>query len=91
MHEKNIMHRDLKPENLVFRKANDTTSIIIADFGLATDINEANFIFSRCGTPGYVAPEVINLRSLSAKYGYACDLFSAGCIFYLLLTKIPLF
>lgn len=47
-------------------------------------------MFVRCGTPGYVAPEVVNLKDLKAKYQPICDLFSVGVIFHLLaLRKSP--
>ena len=54
MHEKDIMHRDLKPENILLRKEGDY-DCVIADFGLAQKYQE-DFMFVRCGTPGYVAP-----------------------------------
>lgn len=85
MHSKNIMHRDLKPENLLFRKSGDW-DCIIADFGLAEFSDEAEYLFVRCGTPGYVAPEVINIKDMTKKYDPICDIFSLGLIFYLLLT-----
>jgi serine/threonine protein kinase len=53
------MHRDLKPENLILQK-DDSLDIKLADFGLAEHINKNNQIFVRCGTPGYVAPEVLH-------------------------------
>ena len=55
MHSKDLMHRDLKPENLLFRKTGDW-DCVIADFGLAEFSNENEYLFVRCGTPGYVAP-----------------------------------
>ena len=84
MHGKNIMHRDLKPENLLFRKTGDW-DCVIADFGLAEFSDEAEYLFVRCGTPGYVAPEVINIKDMTTKYKPICDIFSLGLIFYLLL------
>ena len=39
----------------------------------------------RCGTPGYVAPEVINIKDMKTKDSCACDIFSLGLIFHLLL------
>lgn len=45
----------------------------------------------RCGTPGFVAPEVVNIRDMKAKYDPICDVFSAGLIFYLLLSGKPAF
>lgn len=55
MHQKNIMHRDLKPENILLRDEFDF-DCVIGDFGLATYANAKEYIFKRCGTPGYVAP-----------------------------------
>jgi calcium-dependent protein kinase len=39
----------------------------------------------RCGTPGYVAPEIINIKDMRTKYSPSCDIFSLGLIFHLLL------
>lgn len=55
MHSKSIMHRDLKPENILFRKEEDY-DCVIADYGLAEFSNAKEYLFVRCGTPGYVAP-----------------------------------
>lgn len=81
MHSKNIMHRDLKPENILFRKENDY-DCVVADYGLAEFSNEEKYLFVRCGTPGYVAPEVINIRDMSTKYSPICDMFSLGLIYH---------
>lgn len=60
------MHRDIKPENILFHKKNSldegdgSTGLKIVDFGLATFQHEKTIIFTKCGTPGFVAPEVIN-------------------------------
>lgn len=42
-------------------------------------------MFVRCGTPGYVAPEVVNIKDMNVKYEAICDVFSLGLIFYILL------
>jgi len=89
MHSQNIMHRDLKPENILLRKDNDY-DCVIADFGLSESAANDPYLFVRCGTPGYVAPEVVNLRDIHARYNPLCDLFSVGVIFHLLaLRKSP--
>jgi len=63
LNEKNIIHRDLKPENLLLKNKNNDYDIVIADFGLATKLdNHKEIIFKRCGTPGFVAPEVLLYR-----------------------------
>lgn len=60
---KNIIHRDLKPENLLLKNKDNDYEIVIADFGLATVLDEPEkIIFKRCGTPGFVAPEVLNFK-----------------------------
>ena len=85
MHDHDIMHRDLKPENILLRKEGDY-DCVIADFGLAQAGHE-DFMFVRCGTPGYVAPEIVNLKDTKIKYGCICDLFSVGVIFHLLVLR----
>ena len=54
-----IMHRDLKPENLILTN-HASEKIVLIDFGLAEDIDSPGYLFPRCGTPGYVAPEIAN-------------------------------
>ncbi|CAK75077.1 unnamed protein product (macronuclear) [Paramecium tetraurelia] len=91
IHEKGLMHRDLKLENILFRQPDNFNSVVIADFGLATYVDHTPYIFTRCGTPGFVAPEVINLQNDTQTYGVICDMFSLGVIFYILTTGQPAF
>ena len=68
------MHRDIKPDNILFREGIKTVEdICLADLGLAAMVKEKNYLFTkyylmkldflyRCGTPGYVAPEIINMK-----------------------------
>ena len=53
------MHRDLKPENLLLKTKKNDHDIVVADFGLATVTTLKDILFKRCGTPGFVAPEVL--------------------------------
>lgn len=48
-------------------RTKDSLDLVIADFGLATWADEPEYLFVRCGTPGYVAPEIINLKNLKTK------------------------
>lgn len=80
------MHRDLKPENLLLKSKQADFDIVLADFGLATFISDPNILFRRCGTPGFVAPEVLSYKEGDPIYNEKCDIFSAGVIFYLTLT-----
>lgn len=82
-HDRKIMHRDLKPENLIIKDKNNLYDLKLIDFGLASFSNVDQYLFQRCGTPGYVAPEVINNRD-DEKYDEKVDIFSAGVIFYVL-------
>lgn len=90
LHSHRIIHRDLKPDNLMFANKQDPSSLVLVDFGLAIYETEPKFLFPKCGTPGYVAPEVLQSR-MDFKYNCKADLFSVGCIFYKLLTGINLF
>lgn len=81
IHPMKIMHRDIKPENLIFRDENGL-ELVLADFGLAEFSNQTEFMFRKCGTPGYVAPEVL----ADTNYDMKCDMFSAGCILYILFN-----
>ena len=78
IHNMNVTHRDLKPENIIMRNANDEIDVVLIDLGFATHIDNINRLFACCGTPGYVAPEVL------ARLPYDCkaDVYSAGLIFY---------
>lgn len=90
MAEKRIMHRDLKPDNMILKEKNklESCTLKLVDFGLATQCDVPEYLFKRCGTPGFVAPEVINAPSNeNIHYDPKCDVFSAGVIFYILLTE----
>lgn len=88
-HGKNIVHRDLKPENILLKSKDDDTSIKLADMGFAKILTRPNQLMTTpCGTPGYVAPEVIGTNP---SYGPKCDVWSLGVIFYILLCGYPPF
>ena len=89
MHQHRIMHRDLKPENIMLRNPFSLDSVIV-DFGLACHADDEKYLFYRCGTPGYVAPEIIAL-SENGHVEPECDIFSVGVIFHILLVKKPIF
>ncbi|EAS05273.2 Serine/Threonine kinase domain protein (macronuclear) [Tetrahymena thermophila SB210] len=90
LHSQNIMHRDLKPENILMR-SKESLDLVIGDFGLAQKADAKKYLYLKCGTPGYVAPEVINLKEEQTQYDTQCDIFSAGAIFYKLCVHKPLF
>jgi len=87
LHAKGIVHRDLKPENLLLNSPTDAT-IKVADFGLSRVISSGDVMKTACGTPGYVAPEVLKNKGYDSG---AVDMWSAGVILYILLCGFPPF
>jgi serine/threonine protein kinase len=88
LHEKNIVHRDLKPENILLDSPSPDAKIKIADFGLARMMKKDDIMKTACGTPGYVAPEVLKNKGYDSG---AVDMWSVGVILYILLCGFPPF
>ncbi|OBA19322.1 Pkinase-domain-containing protein [Metschnikowia bicuspidata var. bicuspidata NRRL YB-4993] len=104
LHGKNIIHRDIKPENILLditpRSASNSNQtgpwdddeydvrVKIADFGLAKFIGELKFTNTLCGTPAYVAPEVLNNNQ---NYTTKVDIWLAGVLLYVCLCGFPPF
>ena len=86
-HGKNIVHRDLKPENLLYSDASDAAKLKLADFGLAQMVKPDEMLHHACGTPGYIAPEIL----CGTAYGSAVDMWSLGVILYILICGFPPF
>lgn len=90
IHSKNIVHRDLKPENILL---DDSYNVKLSDFGFAQIIAEDNELTDLCGTPGYLAPEVlkVSLYDDAPGYGKAVDMWACGVIMYTMLDGCPPF
>ncbi|KAK2718492.1 serine/threonine-protein kinase PLK1-like [Artemia franciscana] len=84
LHDNKIIHRDLKLGNLFL---NDEMEIKIGDFGLATNVVGGERKKTLCGTPNYIAPEVLNKKG----HSFEVDVWSIGCIMYTLLVGRPPF
>lgn len=78
LRKKNILHRDLKPHNLLISEDN---TLKISDFGLSTILENDKMTETFCGSPLYMAPEVL----MSNIYGVKSDLWSIGIIMYQLV------
>jgi serine/threonine-protein kinase Chk2 len=87
-HERGIVHRDIKPENILLEDKELTVKL--ADFGLAKIIGEESFTTTLCGTPSYVAPEILQ-SSNHRRYTRAVDVWSLGVVLYICLCGFPPF
>jgi len=86
LHDEGICHRDLKPENLLCSGEGNGEyqpfRVVIADFGLSKVFDGGEQLETSCGTPDYVAPEVITAEG---SYDKSVDMWSVGVITYVLL------
>jgi serine/threonine protein kinase len=80
-HNQKVAHRDLKPENILVRRTpTGRYRVKLIDWGLATLMGDKK-AERICGTPEYVAPEVLN-----GSYTISCDMWSVGAIAFVMLT-----
>lgn len=81
IHYKGYMHRDLKPSNICFKEKTGF-QVKIIDFGFVEYLDCFHFAIKKCGTPGYLAPEIF----ISDHYDEKIDIYSLGIILVVLLS-----
>jgi len=89
-HQKNIVHRDLKPENILL---DDNFNVKLTDFGFARVLKPGEKLTDLCGTPGYLASEMLRCNMYENEPGYdtKVDMWACGVIMYTLLVGCPPF
>ena len=81
-HIRHIAHCDMKPKNLLLMSDDNDSYIKLADFGFSARVHEPKSLSKQCGTPFFVAPEIL----LRKGYDQQSDMWSVGCIIFLLLS-----
>ena len=87
LHTRGVVHRDIKPENILMTDADSDTHIKLIDFGFAKHVVDLKGDRTLCGTPDYIAPEILKREP----YGAVVDVWSCGVIVYILLGGYPPF
>lgn len=84
IHTQNIVHRDIKLDNILIDLNNN---IKICDFGVGKQLKKAEVMYDQCGTPAYIAPEILINKGYE---GFGVDIWSAGVVLYTMLSgKVP--
>ena len=84
IHSKNIVHRDIKLENILIDLNN---RVKICDFGIGVILNsEDELLYDQCGTPMYMAPEIILCSKKKGYKGFPVDIWSSGIALYIMLS-----
>lgn len=82
LHKLGIQHRDIKPQNILWKRTADVVRFVISDFDLGQFSEDESLHKVKCGTLGWIAPELWNREERTN----AVDIFSLGCVFYFVAT-----
>ena len=81
-HSKSILHRDIKLDNILLSSNGE---VKICDFGVSKVVKRGEMMTEQCGTPAYIAPEILADRGYE---GFAVDIWSAGVVLYAMLYGV---
>ncbi|KAJ1492321.1 kinase-like domain-containing protein, partial [Baffinella frigidus] len=88
LHKNGIVHRDIKPENIIYQSREESSQgVRCMVYGVWCTVYGVWTLKTLCGTPSYLAPEVID--GSNRGYGKTCDIWSTGVILYILLCGCP--
>ncbi|CEM40049.1 unnamed protein product [Vitrella brassicaformis CCMP3155] len=80
IHSLGIVHRDIKAENFLFLDRTETSPLKMIDFGMSARLEQGQYLNEVCGSPHYLAPELIRRQ-----YNFQADMWALGVLIYLML------
>lgn len=86
LHSKKVVHRDIKLENILMSDRSPKATVKLIDFGLSRLPQDGSEMRTICGSPLYVAPEILDMNLSDTAYTPAVDMWSVGVILFILLS-----